>query len=201
MSNRFDDHRPTALEDQAYAEASQHFAEHLRQFPVSREAVERLERNIAKTALAANMAAAKPTPKENIIQVDGSRQWHKSVDLMDNICLCHHSITGGVEYAVVEHFPARGNERNLESRLECDGGLKGVCAGATAGVTDLDGGHGGTGEGVSGGEISRPGHEPSRGRFRSQIHCAGSSSKANSRQQSPTKIQSRHWGLKNDPSR
>ena len=107
MSNRFDDRRPTALEDQAYAEARQHFAEHLKQFPVSRQAVERLERNIAKTTLAANMAASKPTPKENIIQVDGDGQWHKSVDLMDNVCLCHHPITGGAEYAVVEHFPAR----------------------------------------------------------------------------------------------
>ena len=54
------------------------------------------------------MAASKPTPKENIIQVDGDGQWHKSVDLMDNICLCHRPITGGAEYAVVEHFPARG---------------------------------------------------------------------------------------------
>jgi hypothetical protein len=27
---------------------------------------------------------------------------------MDNICLCHRPITGGAEYAVVEHFPARG---------------------------------------------------------------------------------------------
>jgi hypothetical protein len=106
MSNRFDDRRPTALEEQAHAEASQHFAEHLKQFPVSREAVERLERNIAKTALAANMAAAKPT--ENIIQTDDGTQWHKSIDLMDNICLCHRPITGGAEYAVVEHFPARG---------------------------------------------------------------------------------------------
>jgi hypothetical protein len=200
MSNRFDDRRPTVLEEQAHAEAREHFAEHLKQFPASREAVERLERDMARIALAANMAASK-TPQGNPIQTDDGKQWHKSVDLMDNIYLCHRPITGGAEYAVVEHFPARGNERNLESRLECDGGLKGVCAGATAGVTDLDGGHGGTGEGVSGGEISRPGHEPSRGRFRSQIHCAGSSSKANSRQQSPTKIQSRHWGLKNDPSR
>jgi hypothetical protein len=108
MSNGFDDRRPTVLEEQAYAEASQHFAEHLKQFPVSREAVERLERNIAKTTLAANMAASKPTPKENIVQVDGDGQWHKSVDLMDNICLCHRPITGGAEYAVVEHFPARG---------------------------------------------------------------------------------------------
>ena len=34
--------------------------------------------------------------------------WHKGVDLMDNIFLCHRPITGGTEYAVVEHFPAHG---------------------------------------------------------------------------------------------
>jgi hypothetical protein len=106
MSNRFDDRRPTALEEQAHAEARQHFAEHLKQFPVSREALERLERNIAKTALATNMAAAKPT--ENVIQTNDGTQWHKSVDLMDNICLYPHPITDEAEYAVVEHFPARG---------------------------------------------------------------------------------------------
>ena len=29
---------------------------------------------------------------------------------MDNIYLCHRPITGGAEFAVVEHFPARGQE-------------------------------------------------------------------------------------------
>jgi hypothetical protein len=32
---------------------------------------------------------------------------------MDNICLCHRPITGGAEYAVVEHFPARGTNEIL----------------------------------------------------------------------------------------
>jgi hypothetical protein len=108
MSNRFDDRRPTALEEQAYAEARQHFTEHLKQFPVNREAVERLERDAAKIALAANMAAAKPTAKQNVIQADDGAQWHKSVDFMENIHLCHRPISYGAEYAVVEHFPARG---------------------------------------------------------------------------------------------
>jgi hypothetical protein len=108
MSNRFDDRRSTELEDKAHAEAVQHFAEHLKQFPASREAVDRLERDIAKIGLAANMAASKPTLKENFIQADDGAQWHKDVELMENIFLCHRPITGGAEYAVVEHFPARG---------------------------------------------------------------------------------------------
>jgi hypothetical protein len=108
MTNPFEHRRPTELEDKAHAEAVRHFAEHLNQFPASREMVERLERDADKIALAANMAAAKPTPKENVIQADDGRQWHKSVDLMENIHFCHRPISYGAEYAVVEHFPARG---------------------------------------------------------------------------------------------
>jgi hypothetical protein len=108
MSNPFEHRRPTELEDKAHAEAVRHFADHLKQFPASREAVERVERDAAKIALAANRAASKPTPKENIIQADDGKQWHKSVDLMENIHLCHRPISYGAEYAVVEHFPARG---------------------------------------------------------------------------------------------
>lgn len=47
-------------------------------------------------------------PKENVIQADDGKQWHKSVDLMENIHFCHRPISYGAEHAVVEHFPARG---------------------------------------------------------------------------------------------
>ena len=119
------------------------------------------------------MAASKPTPKENIIQADGGGQWHKSVDLMDNICLCHRPITGGAEYAVVEHFPARGTNEIWNRGWNAVEVLKAVCTGATAGVADLDGGHDGAGEGISGGEISRPGHEPRGGQLHAPIHSRG----------------------------
>jgi hypothetical protein len=108
MSHPFDHRRPTELEDRAYAEAVQHFAEPLKQFPASRDAIDRLERDVAKIALAANMAAARPISRENAIQADDGAQWHKAVDLIDNICLCHRPIIGGAEFAVLEHFPKRG---------------------------------------------------------------------------------------------
>ena len=108
MSNPFEHRRPTELEDKTYAEAARHFADHLKQFPASRETVVCLERDADKIALAANRAAAKPTPKENVIQAGDGRQWHKSVDLMGNIHFCHRPISYGAEYAVVEHFPSRG---------------------------------------------------------------------------------------------
>jgi hypothetical protein len=113
MNNPFEHRRPTELEDKAHAEAVRHFAEHLKQFPASREAVERLERDADKIALAANRAATKPTPKENVIQADDGKQWHKSVDLMEDIHFCHRPISYGAEYAVVEHFPAHGTNEIL----------------------------------------------------------------------------------------
>ncbi len=108
MTNPFEHRRPTELEDKSYAEAARQFAEHLKQFPASRETIECLERDADKIALAANRAAAKPTPKENVIQADDGRQWHKNADLMKNVHLCHRPISYGAEYAVVEHFPTRG---------------------------------------------------------------------------------------------
>ena len=113
MNNPFEHRRPPELEDKAHAEAVRHFAEHLKQFPASREAVERLERDADKIALAANRAATKPTPKENVIQADDGKQWHKSVDLMEDIHFCHRPISYGAEYAVVEHFPAHGTNEIL----------------------------------------------------------------------------------------
>lgn len=106
MSHPFEHRRPTELEDRAYAEAVRHFAEPLKQFPANRDAVARLERDVAKIMLAANMAAAKPV--SSVIQADDGASWHKALDLMDNICLCHRPDTGGTEFAVVEHFPKRG---------------------------------------------------------------------------------------------
>lgn len=113
MSNPFEHRRPTELEDNAHAEAVRHFAEHLKQFPASREAVEHLERDADKIALAANRVAAKPTPKENVIQADDGKQWHKNTDLMENIHFCHRPISYGAEYAVVEHFSAHGTNEIL----------------------------------------------------------------------------------------
>jgi len=113
MTNPFEHRRPTELEDKAHAEAVRHFSEHLKQFPASRAAVERLERDADKIALAANRAATKPAPKEKIIQADDGAQWHKSVDLMENIHFCHRPISYGAEYAVVEHSPAHGTNEIL----------------------------------------------------------------------------------------
>ena len=109
MSSHSFNQRPTAIEDQAHAEAVRRFADQLKQFPASRDLVKRLERDIAKIALAA-LATSRHTPNENLIVTDNRAQWHKSADLFDNIFVCHRPIAGGTEFAVVERFPSGTNE-------------------------------------------------------------------------------------------
>jgi hypothetical protein len=106
LRNRFNNCRAATLEAQAQNEAERLFAEYLKLFPVSREAVELLERNLLKLARAAKMAASKPA--KNVIQIDAGVAWHRDVDLLDNIFLCHRPMSERTEYAVVEYFPANG---------------------------------------------------------------------------------------------
>ena len=67
MSNLFEHRRPTELEDKAHADAVRHFSEHLKQFPASREAVDRLERDLAKIG---------PGSEHGGIQADANRGLH-----------------------------------------------------------------------------------------------------------------------------
>jgi hypothetical protein len=108
--NTFNDRRPSDIEEKAHAETMRHFAEHLQQFPASQDAVKQLERKAVKTALAVSVAASHPSAEGNLILTDDGVQWRKSVDLFDNIFVCHRSSATGTEYVVVEHFP--GNGRN-----------------------------------------------------------------------------------------
>jgi hypothetical protein len=111
MSNRFDNRPLATVEEQACAEAKEHLAEQLKQIPTTWEAIQRLERNLAITALAADMAAS--ASQGNAIQVNGGEKWLKGVDFKDNTFLCHRLIDGQLEYAVVEHIPARGTNEIL----------------------------------------------------------------------------------------
>src|SRR5665213_2904827 len=109
MSSYSFNRRPSEIEDQAHTEATHHFADQLKQFPASRDAVKRLERDIAKTALA--ILAASRRPKEaNPIVTDGGTLWRKGVELFDNVFVCYRQTTAGSEYAVVERFPSGANE-------------------------------------------------------------------------------------------
>jgi hypothetical protein len=109
MKRVMSSHRPTEIEDQAHAEAVRYFAEQLKQFPASRDAVKRLERDIAKIALAILADSRRPLEPNPIITDDGT-QWRKSVGLFDSTFVCHRQTATGTEYAIVEQFPSGTNE-------------------------------------------------------------------------------------------
>jgi len=106
MNNHpFANRRPTPLEDRAYAEARQHFIEHLNQFPASQDAVKNLERNLASTALAVSAAAAKPSPQGSPIETGDGVQWHRGIDLFDKLGVNYRPTQYAAEFAVMEQFP------------------------------------------------------------------------------------------------
>ena len=113
--NRFNDHTPTALEEQALAEAQQHFAGHLNQFPASRDAIRRLEENLSRTALAVNLTTSRTAPSRTRIQTDDGASWFKSVDLTDSVCACYRPTSAGTEFAVVERSPC-GDAQDVVAR-------------------------------------------------------------------------------------
>jgi hypothetical protein len=101
----FANRRPTPLEDRAYAEARQHFIEHLNQFPASQDAVKNLERNLASTAQAVSTAATKSSPQGDPFQSDDGVQWHRGIDLFDNLRVNYRPTQYAAEFAVMEQFP------------------------------------------------------------------------------------------------
>ena len=119
MSSRSFNHRPTEIEDQVHAEAVRYFAEQLNQFPASRDAVKRLERDIAKISLAILAASQRPLDANPIVTDDGT-QWRKGVELFDNVFVCYRQTVTGSEYAVVERFPSGINEIWIKGRNAVD---------------------------------------------------------------------------------
>jgi len=113
--------RPSALEAQAAADIRQQFAEHLRQFPVSRTAIEHFEKDISRLSLAINMATARTSPSRIRIQTNDGAIWYKNLDLADGLCACHRPTDTGTEFAVVERSPfASGHEVLARSRNAVD---------------------------------------------------------------------------------
>jgi len=119
MSSHSLSHRSAEVEYQARPQAVQHFADQLKQFPISREHVSRLERDIAKLALAAMAASSRRAHGEPIL-ADDSFLWRKSAELFDNIFICHRNAEKGTEFAVIERFPSGANEIWTKGRNAVD---------------------------------------------------------------------------------
>ena len=100
--------RPTPLQEQAYTEARQHFAEHLKQFKANCDAIQNIESNLPATANEAFKAALQLSGR--VIQTDDGTQWQHAVDLTKITSVCHRHTPAGLEFAVVECLPMKSGE-------------------------------------------------------------------------------------------
>jgi len=100
--------RPTPLQEQANAEAIQHFAEHLKQFKANCDAIHNIETNLSATANDAFRAALQSSG--HTIQIDDGTQWQHAVDLTKITSVCHRRTSAGLEFAVVECLPLKSGE-------------------------------------------------------------------------------------------
>src|SRR2546425_4384409 len=110
-NNQFNDRRPTALEEQAYSETKEQFAEHVRQFGLGRDAIENLERKMAGVAQSVIEAASRGTREGDALVAGDGHNWHRCVDLFDNICVCHRPTGAGLEFSVVERWGLKPCQR------------------------------------------------------------------------------------------
>ncbi len=100
--------RPTPLQEQANAEAMQHFAEHLKQFKANCDTIRNIEVNLPATANEVFRAARQSSG--HIIQTDDGTQWQRAVDLTKITSVCHRHTSAGLEFAVVECLPLKSGE-------------------------------------------------------------------------------------------
>lgn len=100
--------KPTPLQEQAYTEARQQFAEHLKQFKANCDALHNIEANLSLTANDVSRAARQASVR--IIQTDDGTQWQHGVDLTKITSVCHRRTPAGLEFAVVECLPLKSWE-------------------------------------------------------------------------------------------
>ena len=92
--------RPTPLHEQANTEATQYFAEPLKQFKANCDALHNIEGNLSVTANDASRAALQSSGR--IIQTDDGARWQHAVDLTGITSVCHRRTAAGLEFAIVE---------------------------------------------------------------------------------------------------
>mgnify|MGYP001555323167 CR=1 FL=1 len=100
--------RPTPLQEQAYTEARQQFAEHLKQFKANSDTLHNIEANLSVTANDVSRAARQASGR--IIQTDDGTQWQHDVDLTRITSVCHRHTPAGLEFAVVKCLPLKSGK-------------------------------------------------------------------------------------------
>jgi hypothetical protein len=103
----FHDYDPAGSDEEIRAETRRHFAGQLQELAAGRKNLLALENSLPTMAMIINTAATRTIAGRRLVDTDDG-QWHKNIDLFDNIFVCHRLVTGGTEYAIVEHFPEAG---------------------------------------------------------------------------------------------
>jgi urease gamma subunit len=101
--------RPTQLEETANAEAMTVFAEQMKQFKNSCDALHDIESNLTTIGNEAFKAALLSPGRA--IQTDDGAEWRHGLDLSNITSICHRRTEAGLEFAVVECLPLPSGDR------------------------------------------------------------------------------------------
>jgi len=106
--------RPSEMEEQAYAEIRQRFAEQMEESSAVHSAIQRLEQDLTRhTSNAFRQAVSHTSRPENLIETDDGQQWQRSVNLTDDCCLCYRTTGHRADFAVVERSSLTGTSEVL----------------------------------------------------------------------------------------
>jgi len=112
--NSFKDRRLSEMEEQAYAEIRQRFAEQMEESSAVHSAIQRLEQDLTRhTGNVLRQVVSRTAKPENLIETDDGQQWQRSVDLTDDCCLCYCMTDHRAEFAVVDRSSLVGTSEVL----------------------------------------------------------------------------------------
>ncbi|HEX3716818.1 MAG TPA: hypothetical protein VH595_02520 [Verrucomicrobiae bacterium] len=113
-SNSSKDRRLSEMEEQAYAEIRQRFAEQMEESSAVHSAIQRLEQDLTKhTGNVLRQVVSRTAKPENLVETDDGQQWQRSVDLTDDCYLCYCTTGHRADFAVVERSSLVGTSEVL----------------------------------------------------------------------------------------
>jgi hypothetical protein len=128
-NNSCKDRRLTEMEEQAYAEIRQRFAEQMEESSAVHSAIQRLEQDLTRhTGNAFRQTVSRTSRPENLIETDDGQQWQRSVDLTDDCCLCYRTTGQHADFAVVERSSLAGTNEVLTRSRTVPAALQGFAA-------------------------------------------------------------------------
>lgn len=117
MSSRsLTNYRLTEIEGQAHSDALRRFAPQLEEFSPNLQLIQRLEQDISKIALAVMAVSYKPAAGLLMVLAEDGSQWFKSLDISNDVFVCHRYAGSGMEYAIMACGTSGANEIQVRGR-------------------------------------------------------------------------------------